>query len=105
VEVGHAEGIGYGALVSEVGERDDDAVDVAAALLEEVGAFAGFFAGFDGSEFGFLDSDGDHLMMTGAFEGRDYVTAAGGSEVVREEAAVTDNEAKNHSLRVLLGAK
>jgi hypothetical protein len=43
--------------------------------------------------------------MTGAFEGRDHVTAPGGSEVVREETAITDNEAKNHSLRVLLGGE
>ena len=46
VEVGQAQGVGDGALVAEIRQRDDDAVDVVAAALEEVGADAPPHCGF-----------------------------------------------------------
>ena len=46
VEVGQAQRVGDGALVAEIRQRDDDAVDLVAVALEEVGADGGLRCGF-----------------------------------------------------------
>jgi hypothetical protein len=55
VEVGEAEGVGEAALFAEVGQGDDDAVDLVGVLLEEFGTLLGVFVGLDravGGDFG-----------------------------------------------------
>jgi hypothetical protein len=53
-----AQGVGDGALLAEIRQRDDDAVDLVAVFLEQVGAERRFRARFDGAELGLFRTHG-----------------------------------------------
>ena len=95
VETGHAQGIGDGALVAEIGQCDDDAVDCVAMLLEELGAARGFGAGFDGAVFGILGTQ-RHRRVTGFFERGEHFRPSALREMAGEETAVTDDDSESH---------
>ena len=87
---GPAEGVGHGALVAEVGQRHQDAVDLVAVLLEQVGALLGVVQRFDGPAV-----RGVGRQMTGLdavfFEDGEDLLAAGIAEVRGEETPVADD--------------
>ena len=55
-EIGEAQRVGDGALFAEVGQRDNDAVNAVAILLEQIRAAARFFAGFHRAVLAFFGS-------------------------------------------------
>jgi hypothetical protein len=69
IEPGGFEDLGDGAFIAEVGEGDDDAVDFVAIFGEQIGAEAGFGAGFDGAVLGLFGGDGDD-GVAGGLRGR-----------------------------------
>ena len=78
------------ALVSEIRQRHDDAVDLVAVGAEQVGALPRFGAGLHGAVLGLFGREADRLVA-GALDGGDHLLAAGLREMVREKAAVADN--------------
>ena len=51
-QAGPADGVGHGAFVAEVWQRDEDAVNFDGVLFEQVGALLRVFQGFDRAKFG-----------------------------------------------------
>ena len=93
VEVGQAQGLGDAALLAEVGQGDDDAVDLRRRGAEEVRALAGFGAGFHGAVLGVLRRRADHAIA-GSGERGDHFLAAALGQVIREEAAIADDDSE-----------
>ena len=95
IELGEANGIGYGTLVAEVGQGHQNAVDLVAIGPEDLGAQPGLVQRFDGPVAG-----GAGFRDDGAYPGpgqdlQDRLPALGG-QVVREEAAIAHDDAKRH---------
>ena len=92
VEPGPAQRVGDGALVAEVGERDEDAVDLVAVALERVGAELRLLEALDGAvvrRVGGRDDGAD----AGLLKHLEDCLAPRRAEVVGEEAAVADDDA------------
>ena len=97
LEVGETEGVGEAALFAEVGQGDDDAVDLGGVLLEEGGALLGVLVGLDGAVGGLLGAEDDRLDA-GRFERGDHLEPAAGREVAGKEAAVAYDYTHCHLL-------
>src|SRR6185437_5197438 len=97
VQAGHAEGVGNGALIAEIGERDDNAGYFGGMLFEEVGTAGGLGARFDGAVLGFFRSDADG-PVAGCFDGGDHFSAPGPGQVIREETSVPCNNAEGYGI-------
>ncbi|HMD96247.1 MAG TPA: hypothetical protein VKM93_02800 [Terriglobia bacterium] len=59
VQPRHADGVGHTALVTEVGQADQNAIDLVAVLREEVSAPARVLQGFHRAKLGFLGGQAD----------------------------------------------
>ena len=94
-QVGEAEGVGEAALFAEVGQGDDDAVDLVGVLLEEGGALLGVFVGFDRAVGGDVRGEHDGLDA-GGFERGDHFQAAAGGEVAGKESAIAYDDSHGH---------
>jgi hypothetical protein len=95
VEVGEAEGVGEAALFTEVGQGDDDAIDLGGVGFEERGAFLSVLVGFDCAVRGLLGGENDCLDAC-CFECRDHLETSAGCEVTGEESPVAYNDAHCH---------
>jgi len=62
VQPRHADGVGHTALVAEVGQANQNAVDLVAVLREKVGASARVLQGFHRAELGFLGGQTHRLV-------------------------------------------
>jgi hypothetical protein len=71
---GHSQGVRHGAFIAEVGQRDDDAVNLAAMLLKQLRAAGGFRSGFDGAVFGLFGTNRNH-PIAGLLNGCDHFRA------------------------------
>ena len=91
VEFGPAQGVGDGAFVAEVGQRDQHAVDLVAVGAEEVGAAAGFLDALDGPVARLFGREGDDVD---ALFGQhlEHGGAARVAQVRGKEAAVADDQ-------------
>ena len=97
-QAGPAEGVGHAAFVAEVRQRDEDAVNLAGLLLEQVGAFLRVFHGFDRAEPGCADRQGDRADAKFFEQGENFL-ASGVTEMGGEETAVADdNSESNHNV-------
>ena len=99
VQAGQPQGVRDAALVAEIRQRDDHAVDLVAVLLEEVGAGHRFGARLHRSVLAVLGPQRDRAVAGGAQHFQHLRPAALG-EVVGEEPAVSDDHSKRHALRV-----
>ena len=98
VQPGPAQRVRDGALVAEVGQRHEHAVDLVAVRAEEVGAEAGFLQALDGAVVGGLDR-GDDGADAQPFEHVEHGLPAGLAEVVGEKPAIPYDDAQRHRLR------
>ena len=88
--------IGDGALVAEVRQRDDDAVDLDSRLRSETGRrTAGLLPGFDRAVLAFFRRQRDHLHA-GAVSTRMHFLAAASRQMIGEEAAIAHDQAHRH---------
>ena len=92
-QAGPAEGVGHAAFVAEVRQRDEDAVNLAGVLLEQIGAFLRVFHGFDRAEFGCVLRQRDHADAEFFERGQDFL-APGVAEVGGKETAIADDDAE-----------
>ena len=92
-EFGPADGVGDRALVAEVRERDEEAVDLVAVRLEEIGAGARVGEAFDRAEFRRLGVERDRAEPR-ALEGGEHLGAAGGTQMRGKKASITDDDAE-----------
>jgi hypothetical protein len=97
LEVGETEGVGEAALFPEVGQGDDDAVDLGGVLFEQSGALLGVLVALDGAVGGLLGAQDDRLDA-GGFERGDHLEPATGREVAGKEAAVSYDYTHCHLL-------
>ena len=97
VQFGPAHGVGDGALVAKVGQRDQHAVDFVAVGAEQVGAAAGFFNALNAAVARFLRRERNHIDAF-LLQHLKHGLAAGVTEVRREKAAVADNHAQGQGL-------
>ena len=92
-ELGPADGVGDRALVAEVRERDQEAVDLVAVRLEEIGAGARVGEAFDRAEFRGFGGERDGAKAR-ALEGGKHLGAAGGTQMRGEKASIADDDAE-----------
>ena len=97
MEVREPQGVGEAALFPEVGQGDDNAVDLLGVLLEEGGALLGVFVGLDRAVSGDLGRQHDRLDTSG-FERSDHLQPSTRRQVARKEAAVAYDYANCHLL-------
>src|SRR5437868_546228 len=97
IEPGHANRLRDRALVAEVRQRDDDAVDIVAMLLEQRRTRLGFVAAFDGAVIRFLRAD-DHRVDAFFLERAQNLVAARAGEVPGKESAIADDHAERDAL-------
>jgi hypothetical protein len=97
VQAGHAQGVGDGALVPKIGQRDDHAVDGFAVPFEEIGAVRRFHAAFNRPPLGFVRSNCDH-GVTRLFDGRD----PGRDHFLADAVACDDPDPKRRHEMLLL---
>jgi len=99
LETGKADGVDHTALVAEVGQGDDDAVDGFAVFLEEIGAALGFSKRFHRAVLRLLGGKHDRLC-SGRFNCGDHLFAASFCQVAWEESAIAHYHSIGHcSLR------
>ena len=104
LEAGEADGVDDAALFAEVGQGDDDAVDLVGVLFEELGATLRFRVGFHRAVLRVLGAEHDGARA-GCFKNRDDLVAAGLGQMIGEKAAIAHNHAKCHcSLRCHLSS-
>ena len=96
-EAREAQRIGDGALVAEIRERDDYAVNAVAIGAEMGGAAQRFFVGFDRAviAFFFVEDDYVHARLLQHLE---HFGAADFGEMAREEAAVSHDQGQRDFL-------
>src|SRR5208283_272875 len=87
-----AQRVGDAALLAEIRQGHDDAVDLVTMTVEQIGANARFGARLHRAVLGFLGAGCDDTHA-GFLEDRDHLLAAGFCQMVREKAAVPDDEA------------
>ena len=83
------------ALFAEVGQRDDDAVDLFGMLLEKLRALLRFGVGFHGAVLRIFGAEHDRLRACCFQNGDDFFTASLG-QMVGKIAAVPDDNPKGH---------
>ena len=93
VQTGEFDRVGDAFFVAEVGEDDQNAVDLVAVAAKRSAHFAGIGVGFDAAELGLLRREHDGLDTCGLEEGKD-VLACFADEDIREEIAVADDDAE-----------
>ena len=96
VELGPAQRVGHGALVAEVGQRDEHAVDPIAIGAEEIGAGARVGEALDGAERRLIVGE-RHGQMPSCFSVVENLCAAGRAEMRRKESTVADDDAEQWS--------
>ena len=94
-EAGPANGVGHGALVAKIGKRDQDAVNPAGVLLEQVGAFLRVLQGFDRAELGRGGRQRDHANAV-LFKDRDHFLPSAVTKMRRKKAAIADEKSESH---------
>ena len=97
-QVGQPQGVGNGALVAEVGQGHDDAVDASRLRLEQVGAAPGLLPGFDRAVLALFRSERDHIHAGRAQHPQHFFAAALG-QMIGEESTVADDQAHRHFFR------
>ena len=90
---GVADGVDDAALLAEVRQRDDDAVDLVAMLAEELGATARFIGCFYGAELRLLRRERDDAYA-GLFEHTDHRLSTFLGEVIGKETTISNNQCK-----------
>ena len=95
VQIGQAQRIGDGALLAEIRQGDDHAVDAVAVGAKQIGAFARFHARFHRAVFAFLGTEHQRLNARGR-ERLDDLLASFFGEMVGKEASVPDNNSHGH---------
>ncbi len=98
VQAGEAQCFRHSALVAEVRQGHDDAVDVVAVLPEEVGAGLGLVATLHGAVVRLAGADDDGVVALFLEHPEDLV-APGFCEVPREEPPVADDDAEGDPAR------
>ncbi len=87
------------ALFAEIGQRNDDAVDLFRVLLEQFGAMLRLSVGFHCAVLRFLGPEHDRRRSRGLKHGNDFFSAGLG-QMIRKESAISYNHSKCHlSLR------
>ena len=94
-QIGQPNGIGQTALLAEVRQRDDDAVDLIGMLFEERGAGLRLFVGLHRAEGGLLRRSNDHLVSL-LFNRRNHLRASRCCQVARKKAPIANNQSKCH---------
>ena len=94
VEAGETDGVGDGPLVAEIGQGDDDAVDLLAVLLEEVAAEARLGQRLDRAAVSGIGR-GDHRGEAGLLEDTQDSLTAADAEMIREKASIRDDHAQS----------
>ena len=97
VEAGEAKSVGDGALVAEVGKRDDHAIDTLAIFLKQGGAAFRLVVSLDGAVFAFFGSK-DHTIDAGQGERLDHFFASRLRQLAGKKSAVPDDDAHRHFL-------
>ena len=83
-QVGHAQRFGNAALLSEIGQRYDDAVDLVAIGAKQVGALPRFRAGLHRAVLALFGREANGFVA-GVLDGRDHLLAPALGQVVREK--------------------
>ena len=96
VQAGPAQGVGDGALVAEVGQRDQHAVDLVAVRLEQIGALPRILQVSTLPVLGCLPASAQTAWMPSSLKDLQDGLAAAVAQVSREEAAVADDHAQGH---------
>ncbi len=87
---GIADGVGDTALVAEVRQGNDDAVDFIAVFAEEIAAAARLFMSFDGTVLRFFRAQRDYFD-SGLLEYAEHFVSAFFGQMVREESTISYN--------------
>ena len=93
LQCGVADGVDDAALLAEIRQRDDDAVDLLAVLAEKLGATSSFIGCFYGAELRLLRRERDDADA-GLFEHTDHRLSTFLSEVIGKETTVSNNQCK-----------
>jgi hypothetical protein len=97
VQIGHAERVSDAALVAEIRQRHDDAVNRIPMLAEEVGARPRLLPRLDRPVFR-VGWPEHHDFDARLLQDRDHLLAAALRKVVREEAPIADDQSNGHML-------
>jgi hypothetical protein len=94
-QVGGSQRVGNGALVAEIGQCDNDAVDLMAVFAKQFRKLGSLGEALDGAVPGFLRSDGNHVVA-GLLERLDHFAAPALRQMTGKEPAVSDDQTKSH---------
>ncbi len=94
-EIRPAQGVGDGALVAEVRQRNHDAVDFFSMFFEEVSAFSGVLERLHRAVFRIALFQRDRLDAFG-IECGDHIATALAGEMTGEKSPVSNNDAECH---------
>ncbi len=95
LQAGEADGVHNAALFAEVGQGDDDAVDLVGVLLEELGALLRLSVRFHRAMLRFFRAQHDGARA-GRLQNCDDLFAAGLGQMIGEESAVAHHYTKCH---------
>jgi hypothetical protein len=90
-----ADGVDDAALLAEVGQRDDDAVDLFGVFLEERGAALGLSVSFHRAVMRLVRAEHDGHRSGGLKDCDDFF-AAGFGQVMREKSAIAYDDSECH---------
>ena len=93
VQAGGPQRLHLAALFTKIGQRDDDAVDLVAVAVKQLRALAGIRTGFHSTVLRVFRGE-NHYAVAGGFQHADDFLTAGLGQVIREEAAIADDDAK-----------
>ena len=95
MEIGQSQGVGNGALLSEIRQGDDDAVDSLTTFLEKLGTMPDLIAGFQCAVLALLRSQRHNVDASGS-EYAQHLFPSTLRQVIRKEATITDDQAHGH---------
>ena len=98
-QVRPAQRVGHGALVAEVGQRDQHAVDLLAMCVEQLGALVGVLQALDAAVGRVLRPQRDDLEA-GVFQHLDHLFPARLAQVAGKEAAVADDQSEGYGFHI-----
>ena len=93
IEPRHADRVGHAALVAEVGQADQNAVDLVAVLLEQVGAPTRVLQGFDRAELGLFGGQAHRPVALLLQQAQDFYAAVA-RQHGGEKTTITDDYSK-----------